>query len=459
MRSLDDTIAAVATPPGEGGVAIVRASGPGAAALAGAVLRGRDGAAPRLEGRTLRWVQAVEPETGRLVDEALCLWMPGPDSYTREDVLEVQCHGGHAAARSVLGLLLRAGARLAEPGEFTLRAYLRGRLDLVQAEAVLDVIRARTGEALAHHQEILDGRLSEEVGRWQEDLGRALAGLEAHLDFPEEEIGEVDLARTARGFGAVREAMAAKLASYAWGRTAREGFRVVLAGAPNTGKSSLFNRLLEDERAIVSPEPGTTRDVLEAWLNALGAPVRLVDTAGLRAAESAVEQEGVRRARHAAGGAELVLLVCDGARELSDDERRAAAELARSGRAVPVVNKADLGRVPAGDLAAAFGRAPVVASARTGEGVPELLTEVRDAAWGGRGASAEAPITRERHRRAVEQAAAALERAVEVLERGGYPEVAASEAHGARRHLEELLGWGTHEDVLEAIFEEFCVGK
>ncbi len=459
MRSLDDTIAAVATPPGEGGVAIVRASGPGAASLARAVLRGRGGEAPCLDGRTLRWVQAVEPETGRPVDEALCLWMPGPESYTREDVLEVQCHGGHAAARSVLELMLRAGARLAEPGEFTLRAYLRGRLDLVQAEAVLDVIRARTGEALAHHQEILDGRLSEEVGRWQEDLGRTLAGLEAHLDFPEEEVGEADLGRAAQGLAAVREAMVEKLASYAWGRTAREGFRVVLAGAPNTGKSSLFNRLLEDERAIVSPEPGTTRDVLEAWLNALGAPVRLVDTAGLRPSESAVEREGVRRARDAARGAGLVLFVCDGARALSGDERAAAAEHAAGGRAVAVVNKADLGRVPAEDLGRAFGRAPIAASARTGEGVSDVLGAVREAAWGGRGASAEVPITRERHRRAVEQAAGALERALEVLEKGGYPEVAASEVHGARRHLGELLGWGTHEDVLEAIFEEFCVGK
>ncbi|MEW6487752.1 MAG: tRNA modification GTPase, partial [Thermodesulfobacteriota bacterium] len=306
MRSLDDTIAAIATPAGEGGIAVVRVSGPRAAAVAAALLRRKDGSPPPLDPWSVRLAQVwlPGPPDGRgPLDEALVLWMPGPGSYTRDDVLEIQCHGGPAAARGVLDAVLACGVRLADPGEFTLRAYLNGRLDLLQAEAVLDVVRARTEAALRIHEGLLGGRLSREVQGWQESLTGALALVEAYLDFPDEDVGELDRERVRIAVADLTGALEEKLATFAWGRTSRDGFGVALVGAPNTGKSSLLNRLLEEERAIVSPVPGTTRDTIEAWLNALGVSVRIFDTAGLRGPADSLEAEGVRGARAAGEGA------------------------------------------------------------------------------------------------------------------------------------------------------------
>jgi tRNA modification GTPase len=458
VRSLDDTIAAIATPPGEGGIAVVRISGSAARDVGRVLLRSSAGAPVELAARAVRWARAQAVD-GRSLDEVLALWLPGPASYTREDVLEIQCHGGYVAARAVLDAVLAAGPRLAEPGEFTLRAYLGGRLDLLQAEAVLDVIRARTEESLGVHEEVLGGGLSREVNLWQEELGKTLTHLEAHLDFPDEDLGAPDLARLRRRLDSVILAMEDKLATFAWGRTTRDGFSVALIGSPNTGKSSLLNRLLDEDRAIVSPIPGTTRDTIEAWFNALGVPVRLLDTAGLRTVAESVEQEGVRRARAAAARADLILYLTDGGRPLTEEEIEEAALLAPGGRTVPVVNKADLGILPARDLERIFDRPPAVLSALTGQGESELLALLRQAAWGGSGPSTEVPLTRRRHRSAIEISAAALRRAAETLEQGRYLEAVASEIHAARGSLRELLGWGTPEDVLEDIFAEFCIGK
>jgi len=459
VHSLDDTIAAISTAPGEGGIAIVRVSGSQAGAIAQGLLRSRAGDIPGLAPWGVRWARVRDPASGSFLDEVLAVWMPGPASYTREDVLEIQCHGGPAAARAVLAATLSLGPRLAAPGEFTLRAYLRGRVDLLQAEAVLDVIRARTEEALRVHEGLLGGSLSREVADWQTDLGHVLSLLEAHLDFPEEDLRAIDGAAIAASIAAVAQRMEEKLATFAWGRTSREGFTVALVGSPNTGKSSLLNRLLEEDRAIVSALPGTTRDTIEAPLNALGAPVRLLDTAGLRRAGDAVEQEGVRRARAAAAGADLVLLLCDGSRDLELEEREEAARLAALGRTLAVVNKADLGAAPGAPLERLFGQPPLLVSALTGDGIPGLLTALRAAAWTGGGSGNEAPLTRLRHRRAVEQALSGLLRGLEILAQGEFPEVVASELHGARAALGELLGWGAPEDVLEEIFSEFCIGK
>jgi tRNA modification GTPase len=458
MPALDDTIAAVATPPGEGGIAVVRVSGPEALGIARSLLSGGNGAVMEPGSRAFSVARARDPSSGELLDEVPALWMPGPASYTREDVLEIQCHGGHAAARAVLDAALDAGARLADPGEFTLRAYLRGRIDLVQAEAVLDVIRARTAESLQVHERLLEGVLSRDVEEWQHALGQALVLLEAHLDFPEEDIGELDSETVQTSLASVVASMEEKLGTFAWGQAARDGFAATLVGSPNTGKSSLLNRLLEEERAIVSPDPGTTRDVIEGWVNARGLPVRLIDTAGLRKPSNRIEQEGVRRARQSADRADVVLLVCDGSRELTGEEREEAGRLAGQGSVLPIVNKRDLGLGPADCLGQIFGRPAILVSALTGEGVAALLDSLREAAWQG-SATPEVPLTRTRHRRIVVAASDCLRRAEQTLLEGGYLELVASEIHGARRHLAELLGWGPPDDVLEAIFSEFCIGK
>ncbi|RMG91968.1 MAG: tRNA uridine-5-carboxymethylaminomethyl(34) synthesis GTPase MnmE [Candidatus Dadabacteria bacterium] len=460
MEHPTDTIAAVATPPGTGGIAIVRVSGPGSSQVARAVLRRRTGAEPLpLSPRAVRVGSAVGPD-GRVLDEVLALWMPGPASYTREDVLEIHCHGGPAAAQGVLGAALAAGARLARPGEFTLRAFLNGRIDLVQAEAVLDVIQARTQEALRAHEALLAGALSEEVGSWQHRLGRLLARVEAHLDFPEEEdVGSEDWEAIRDELGELAREMGRKLETFGWGRTIREGYTVALVGVPNVGKSSLLNRLVGEERAIVTELPGTTRDLIDGWTQAAGVPVRILDTAGLRAARDPVEAEGVRRAERARDEADAVILVCEAGRELLPGEEEEARRLAQRGTGVVVVNKADLGPGPLERLRA-LGLDPVPVSARTGQGLPALLDRIAALARGGAsGPGGEAPLTRERHRAKVEDALAAVRRAGEILGRAGMPEVGASELHAARRALAELLGWGTPDDVLDQIFSQFCIGK
>jgi tRNA modification GTPase len=453
----EDTIAAIATPPGEGGIAVVRVSGAGARAIGSSLLQLESDTS--LEPRSARLTRVVDP-TGRLLDEVLALWMPAPRSYTREDVLELQCHGGHAAARAVLEAALSAGARLAEPGEFTLRAFLNGRLDLVQAEAVADVIAARTDDALAIHEELLSGRLSQVVEGWQQRLGSTLAFAEAHLDFAEEdEVGTFEPASTLCALRDLHREMSERVDSYAWGRTSRDGFRVALVGAPNTGKSSLLNALLQEDRAIVSPRPGTTRDAIDAWVNACGVPVHVTDTAGLRATSDEVEREGVARARTAAGRADLITFVADGGRPLDAGELDEARTLAERGRAVAVINKVDLGTLPAGTLAELFGVPPLEVSALSGTGLPELLGLWRDRAWGGGGPGTEAPLTRRRQQQTISQAAAAVAQSISELEENGYLEVAASELHAARRHLHALLGWGSPEDVLDQVFGAFCIGK
>ncbi len=454
------TIAAVATPPGEGAIAIVRVSGPGARGVARRVLRRPDRTPLPLSPRSALLALAVDHRDETTLDEVLALWMPGPASYTREDVLEIQCHGGHAAARAVLAACIEAGARPARPGEFTLRAFLNGRLDLVQAEAVLDVIRARSEEALRVHEELLGGHLSREVAAWQEALAQPLALLEAQLDFPDEDdVGPLDPGAVIPDLQAVTRQMEEKLSTYAWGRTVREGLTAALVGSPNTGKSSLLNRMLGEDRAIVTESPGTTRDLVEGWTQVGGIPLRLVDTAGLREPGDEAEHEGVRRALGAMERAHCVLLVCDGSRPLTPEEAARARELRGRPGLVPVLNKVDLGRVPREDLARACGREPVEVSALTGLGVPALLDMLGRMAQDGRGPGSEAPLTRERHRALVAEALGCLREAVGVLREGDYPEVAASQIHAARRSLAELLGWGAPEDVLEAIFSRFCIGK
>jgi len=454
----NDTIAAIATAPGEGGIAVVRISGPAAGELATTLLS-LDPA--HLLHRGIHVARVQHGPDGRVLDEVLALWMPAPRSYTREDVLELQCHGGYAAAQAVLGAVLARGARLAEPGEFTLRAFLNGRLDLVQAEAVADVIQARTATALAVHEELLAGKLSETVEDWQQRLGQTLALMEAHLDFSEEDdVGEFAAAPVLRDLRPLVQEMEGRLHTFRWGSSTREGFRVVLVGVPNTGKSSLLNALTEEDRAIVSPYPGTTRDAIEVWITAHGIPVQLTDTAGLRSTVDAVEGQGVARARAAAAKADLVVFVADGGRPLHVEERDEARRLVASARpALAVSNKSDLGAHSAAELAAIFGAEPVLVSARTGAGLQKLLRCWAELARGGAGADAEAPLTRRRHQEAVSRATAAVQRAIAIVETDGYLEAAAGELHGARRDLAKLLGWGSPEDVLDAVFSAFCVGK
>ncbi len=459
MKSLDDTIGAIATPPGEGGISIVRISGPDTVKVGTVLLRDRDGGPAKLRPRYAHFCIAVDGE-GAMLDEVIALHMPGPNSYTREDVLEIQCHGGRAAANAILDAALAGGVRLADPGEFTLRALLHGRLDLVQAESVADIIHAQTGEALKVHERLLEGRLSAEVARWQDELAGVLALLEAHLDFPEDDLPDVDKDKMTGPLREVLEQMDAKLDSHAWGRTASEGFKVAIIGSPNVGKSSLLNLMAEEERAIVSSTAGTTRDTIEIPVNACGAPVRLIDTAGLRVSADEIEQEGVARARRAAEVADMVMLIFDGSRAPTAEEVAEAETLASSSKPVlGVVNKTDLGEEGCGVLERLLGAPPVLVSAKICVGIDTLLLRIRERAWSGKGPGNEAALTRLRHRNSVATARESVQRALALLETGEYLDAAGSELHRARASLGELLGYGTPEDVLDKIFSDFCIGK
>jgi len=455
--NLDDTIVAVGTPLGEGGIGIIRVSGPDALGI----LRRLVVAATRpADGETwapwrLTYGHVLEPGSRVAVDEVLAVWMPAPKTYTRQDVAEIHCHGGYEPLRRVLELCLREGARLAEPGEFTLRAFLNGRVDLAQAEAVVDVVRARSRAGLQTAIGQLQGHLSGQVSAARERVLTALACLEAAIDFPADEIPACDVEGLLNEASAVLDRL---LAGAEQGMAYRQGIRTAIVGRPNVGKSSLLNALLRTERAIVTPIPGTTRDTLEETAVVGGVPLVLVDTAGITETEDPLERLGVERSERAIGAADLALLVVDGS-EAPTAQDRAIAGLLNGRTTVVVVNKVDL--PPAGGAESLLpGRPLVRVSALTGQGLEDLERAVLDAVLAGRLQADEMPlVSRPRHvdalRRARGQMAAALE-----ARRAAWPDdCVAIDVTAAAAALGEITGETVSDDLVARIFSDFCVGK
>lgn len=458
MYCLDDTIAAISTPIGTGGIGIVRMSGPEAGSiLARLFVPGKTGRR-RVSFQSHRlyhgWIS--DPRSGDAADEVLASLMVGPRSYTRQDVAEISCHGGPAAMRQVLGLCLREGARPAQPGEFTLRAFVNGRLDLSQAEAVLEVIRARTDAGLRGSLGQLQGRLSREVREVRTRLLGTLAYLTATIDFAEQEVPQRDIGPE---LSEAAKAVDRLLGDADRGIMLRHGLRVVIAGRPNAGKSSLLNALLRASRAIVTPIPGTTRDTLEETLNLDGVPVVLVDTAGLHAeARDAVERLGIERTRDALAGADLTLLVVDGAAPLNDADRALAAELVE--RPVLVLhNKADLPDVARSE--SLLPEAPHVrVSALSGDGLEELEQAILNLVLGGRVTASDAPlVSSPRHKAALERATGHLEDARRGWALGLPADCITIDLAGCCDALGEITGETVGDDLLETIFRHFCIGK
>jgi len=448
------TIFALATAPGRAAVAVVRLSGPGTRAA----MRAIAGPLPRPRRASLRVLRA--PDAGQVLDQSLVLWFPAPGSYTGEDSGELHLHGGPAVVEGVIAALTRLGLRLAEPGEFTRRAFENGRLDLSQAEAVADLVDAETEAQRRQALAQLDGELARRHGAWREALIEALAVLEAAVDFPDEdlpaEIGEAAgplLAEVIAGLDAA-------LADRSRGERVREGYRVALIGAPNAGKSSLLNWLAERDAAIVTATPGTTRDVIEVVLDLAGFRVVIADTAGVRESGDAIEAEGVRRARAQAASADLRLLIIDGAAD--DGGWSEVRDLARPGD-LCLVNKTDrpAGQAAIGASAWARGAGLEVygVSLSTGAGLEALrpaLTARVTAALSG----AEFPAaTRARHRRDLRAAREHLARAVTALDLAPEVELAAEDVRLAARCLARVGGRIDPEDVLDRVFARFCIGK
>jgi len=454
-----DTICAVSTPPGPGGIGIVRISGIDAVGVSTRIIRLKHAKVGQNKQKfRINYGWVVNPHDDTIVDEVLVSVMRAPATYTREDVVEINCHGGPAVVSRVLRLALDAGARLAEPGEFTRRAFLNGRIDLTQAEAVMDVISSSTGLALRSAMEQLEGGLGARVGSLRAVMSELLALVEASIDFPEEDLGGVPEGELRLRAAETMEGMDALLSGYESGRVLRDGLRVAIVGLPNVGKSSLLNRLCGTERAIVTEVPGTTRDTLEELVDVGGIPVRLLDTAGIRHSEDIVEKEGVRRTERALAAADLVLLVLDSSREQGPEDSALAGRV-KDKRHIALWNKSDLPvRADVSDLERILGGG-VSVSAKTGQGLDSLVSRIRGEALGG-------PVERQpeahinlRHRDALVRARAAMVRFNDGVEGGLSPELLAVELREALDAVGEIIGATTPDDVLNIIFSRFCIGK
>jgi len=457
MQETTDTICAVSTAPGEGGIGIIRISGTDAVPIASTVFRPRNGARRFGElSHTIHYGLIAAPG-GEVIDEVLVSVMHAPATYTREDVVEINCHGGMVPLSRTLALLIDAGARQAEPGEFTKRAFLNGRIDLSQAEAVMDIIRAKTDLAHRAAKELLLGGLSREISAIRNRLISITAMVEAAVDFPEEDI-ETDAGRpiTEDVAGVVRD-IDRMLETVTNGRVIREGFATAIVGRPNVGKSSLLNALLRQDRAIVTDVPGTTRDILEEYLNIAGVPLRILDTAGIRHSRDVVEQEGVRRSLAAIEHADMVLVVLDGSQAMTDEDRRVLKSV--QGKAgLAVVNKADLPRklepLERSDH-------QVLVSCHTGAGLDELRNAISQIVRSGtiaiRGEHAWA--VNQRHKTALERSRESLQKVQESIAAGLSPEFLALDLRAALDQLGIVIGAVYTEDILERIFNDFCIGK
>jgi tRNA modification GTPase len=471
--ALEDTICAIATPAGEGGIGIVRLSGAEAVAVGDRVVRLRSGRRLASVGshtvhladvRLPSSLQACGPQTSPagvepkdVCDEALVVFMKAPRSYTGEDVVEIQSHGGDLVLSLVCRACLAAGARMAAPGEFTMRAFLNGRLDLSQAEAVLDTIRSKSAASLTAAQRQLRGELAREVEAARAALLRLLAQLEAGIDFAGEDIELLKRPELLEAIDKVIALVQRLGATAREGRLLREGARVVIAGRPNVGKSSLLNRLLKEDRAIVTSVPGTTRDVIEEAIDLDGVIIQLVDTAGIRETEDPLEREGIRRSRSAQKDADLQVIVIDGSLPVAEDDLR-LIEDAAAGKYVVAVNKTDLGvRV---DASAVRSGSCVAVSAKTGEGIDRLRMVIRSQLVGGGAESTDGVmVTNVRHQAALQRAREALDQAQASVTAGMADELVAVDVRAAADALGEITGTITTDEILEQIFSTFCVGK
>ncbi len=482
---IDDTIAAIATAAGEAALSVIRLSGPEAFVIADRCfcpIGTRSQSLLNAPTHTIHYGKFIQPDRsengdthrqGRPIDEVLLTIMRAPRTFTKEDVAEISCHGGPTATKAVLNIVLNQGARLAEPGEFTRRAFLNGRIDLAQAEAVADIICAKTELSLHAANRQLAGKLSQRIHRLRDDLLTILAHVEAHIDFPEEDIHPDDKTAILQKLRRAMALMEELLASSTEGRILRHGLRAAIIGAPNVGKSSLLNCLLQKNRAIVSPSAGTTRDTIEETANIRGIPVVFIDTAGLRASKDEVEKEGIRRSRESARQADLLLRVVDASQnpaKANANPNSSESEWPESSQTqLLVLNKTDL--LPRNDASAlaqnpflpgqaSIEKTTVRISCRTGEGLETLKNQIHAAAWKTQIHSKNIDVAiNARHQNALQNALQAAQTACQAIEADLTPELIALDLRIAADAVGEIIGKTSTDDLLDKIFSQFCLGK
>ena len=458
-----DTIAAIATARGEAGIGIVRVSGSLALPIASELFRSpRTVSLAELSTHTLTYGHVVDiTASDEIIDEVLLGIMHAPKTYTGEDVVEFNCHGGMVTLTAVLDLVVKSGARIAEPGEFTKRAFLNGRLDLAQAEAVAELITSKTDLSRKVAIEALAGKLSDTVNRLSDRLAGLLAEIEASIDFPEEDLDFMKVEAQLETARAVQSDLVSLLETATEGRIITEGVNVAILGKPNVGKSSLLNALVGTKRAIVTDTPGTTRDTIEEGVNIGGIPLKLIDTAGIRQTTDIVEQEGVERSKAVLDRAELLLLMFDASQSLNDADLN-LLQTAQSSKAILILNKVDLPVVtPSTTLLAHCPKKRIVETAiPEDKGLDKLKAAVCEELLGGESVIGESPIvTNARHQEALRRANEGLDYVIESLENGMPPDLVAVDLRISLDGLGDIVGKTTTEDILDRIFSQFCVGK
>ena len=459
---LDDTIAAIATAPGIGGIGIIRVSGPEACDVVNRIFHSKQSVPlGERQTRTIHYGHIVHPKTGKTLDEVIVVLMKGPHSYTAEDVVEIQCHGGFVSVREILKVLLSEGVRQAEEGEFTKRAFLNGRIDLTQAEAIIDIIDAKTEQSLEVAVNQLDGTLSKYIRALRDELIAMIAHLEVTIDYPEEDIEDVSAQEVRTGLAPILEKMDNLLATAQRGKLLRDGVMVSIIGRPNAGKSSLMNALLREDRAIVTNIPGTTRDSIEEFLTIQGIPVRLIDTAGIRETEDIVESMGVEKARQYLDKADVVVLVIDGSKPLEPEEQE-LLQLITNRPSIIFLNKADQTQYVSKEEVAALGTFTeiVTISAAQGEGMDEMAKVITSLVQGGSvQASHEAMLSNVRHITLMEQAKVNLDQSLLAIDSGMPIDLIVTDIRAAWELLGDITGESLRESMVDELFKRFCLGK
>lgn len=462
FKNQEDTIAAISTPPGQGGIGIVRLSGREALVIADRMFVKKNGKKPSsLKSHTVHYGDVTDRERGETIDEALLTVMRAPKSYTKEDVVEISCHGGTVSLKAILSLAMRLGARLADPGEFTKRAFLNGRIDLTQAEAVLDIIQAKTDAFLKVSTHQLKGDLSVELEAIREQIMDIYVAVEAIVNFPEDGIEGQGKEKIMAGLTTVKGRVGVLVQTSEQGCVLKEGIKIVLCGRPNVGKSSLLNVLLRTPRAIVSDIPGTTRDTIEETAQIKGIPFQLVDTAGILEPRDRIEHEAVARSHQHIAGADLVLFVFDASEGLKTEDER-LMQAVNGQNVIAVLNKCDLPRkINDNPISGKYGAANVLTvSAKERAGLERLEAAIVDNIWHGKEVHTHGVlISNVRHRQALEDCQTSLEKAMAGLGDGLSLEFISEEIKAAVNYLDNITGRNIDEDLLENIFSRFCIGK
>ncbi len=455
-----DTITAISTPIGEGAIAIVRLSGPDAIRIANELFQGKDLEA--VESHTIHYGKVMDPETNEIADEVMLSVMRAPKTFTREDIVEINCHGGMVAVNRVLDIILGKGARIAEPGEFTKRAFLNGRIDLSQAEAVMDLIRAKTDKAMSVALKQMDGRLSGLIQKYRQSLLETVAHVEVNIDYPEyDDVEEMSHEMMREKTKAVHAEIEELLSVAKQGKILREGLATAIIGRPNVGKSSLLNTLVQENKAIVTDIPGTTRDIIEEYVNVRGVPLRLVDTAGIRETEDIVEKIGVERSRQALMESDLVLFVLNYNDALTKEDL-ALFEVVRGLEFIVIINKTDLEQqLDLEQVKQLAGDHPVISTSLIQEeGIDELEAAIAGTFFSGDLEVGDMTyVSNVRHIQLLKQAKQALEDAMEALELGMPLDIVQIDVTRTWEFLGEIIGDTASDGLINQLFSQFCLGK